>query len=234
MPLDLTTEQRALLNSDNIKARVLSTWYMDHGTYRYCDDHEDITLGADTWIGASALAACSEIKSGTNMAAEPVTLTLDGTRMYQAGFGDPAAFFRLILELPLPNRRVDIDLALGYADQGGYLFKLPMFAGKINGVKLEDPQANMETGEPQQSKLTIQLDALSIRYGWTTHRVRAHMDQQEIDPDDMFFSFVHENQRNETTLYWGKKAPTRTANTIRQDNINTMIGLMYGVGRFQK
>lgn len=219
MALDLTPGQRALMNSDNIKARVLTTWYMDHGTYRYCDDHSDITLGANTWIGASALAACSEIKSGQNMSAEPVTITIDGTRMYQAGFGDPAAFFRLILELPLPNRRVKVELALGYADQEGWVFALPMFSGKINNVKLEDPQAKPEETAPQQSKLIITLDALSIRYGWATYRVRTHQDQLDIDPTDMFFSFVHENQRNESTLYWGKKAPTGSVQRVVTGNL---------------
>lgn len=230
MALNLTTAQRAMMRESRLKVRVLSTWYMDDGTYRYCDDIEDITIGGTTWIGAAALAAVSEIKSSTgNMSAEPVVLTIDGTRMYQAGFSDPAGFFNVILSLPLSNRRVDLMLAVGRADDPGYSLVLPLFAGKINNAKLVDPRMPAPTEQASarpESNLQITLDSLAARYSWSTMRTRTHEDQLEIDPTDMFFSYVHMNMKNEQTLYWGKKAPTGSQRFSSYDA--SMIYLMTG------
>lgn len=215
MALSLTSDQRALLESANVKARMLTTWYMDEGTYRFCDDISDLTIDGTTWIGANALASCSDIRSANSgMSAEPVTLIFDGTRMFAGGFEDPAAFFNAILEVELSNRRVDIELALGHAEAEAYILKLPLFSGKINNVKLVDKNYegldNPESAEQPQPNLEVVLDSLAARYSWSTMRLRTHEDQLEIDPTDKFFEFVHVNIRNEPVLYWGKKAPPGT------------------------
>lgn len=207
MAKNFTTAQRALLRSPNLRARLLTTWHMDDGDYYFCDNAEDITYEGTTWIGASALASVSEIKSGANGSSEPIKVIIDGTRLYQAGFTDPAAFFRDILELPLSNRLVDFELILGYHDSEEWGLKLPLFAGKINHPKLIEPAISLEAKEPGQPKLEIMIDSISIKYGWVSSRVRSHQDQLEIDPTDKFFSFTHNNLRNEQKLYWGKKAP---------------------------
>lgn len=208
MALNLTSDQRTLLRSGNIKVRLLTTWYMDGGTYRFCEDVDDITIGADTWIGAAAVASASEFKgSATGMAAEPVKLIIDGTRMLQMGFTDPAAFFRTILSEPLSNRLVDLELAVGYADSDAYILVVPLHAGKINSARLVDPSTPLDAEEPAQPNLEVVLDSLAMRYAWVTNRVRSHQDQLEIDPTDNFFSHTHNNVRNEQLLYWGKKRP---------------------------
>ena len=208
MALTLTTDERALLRSPNLKVRLLTTWFMDDGTVRFCEDIDDITIGGNTWIGASALASATEIKSGASgMAAEPVKIIVDGTRLLQAGFTDPAGFFRLILDEPLSNRLVDLDLAVGYSDSPTYLLQLPLFAGKINNARLVDPPTRLGAQEEAQPDLEITLDSLAMRYSWVTGRVRSHQDQLEIDPTDNFFSHTHNNIRNEQLLYWGKKSP---------------------------
>lgn len=228
MAQDLTTEQRALLRKPNLKARLLTTWYMDSGIVRFCDDVEDIVYGGYTWIGASALASVSEIKaSNGGTAAEPVKIIVDGTRMYQAGFDDPAGFFRLILEEQLHNRKVDLDLAIAEHDSNTWGLVLPLYAGKINHAKIVDPDVRINSGENPQPNLEIVVDSLFVKLTWITQRVRSHQDQLEIDPTDMFFSFVHNNVRNEQLLYWGKKPPAGTT-TSRQAAILTLARFVTG------
>lgn len=220
MARTLNDDQRALLRAPNIKARLLTTWWMDDGTYRFTDDVNDIVFGSDTWIGASAIASAADIKSASaGWAAESVTLTIDGTRLGQSGFTDPAAFFREILTIPLANRRVDIDLGLAYEDSQVITLVCPLYAGKINNAKVTDPRMDFGPGSSSSrpaSKLEIQLDSLAARYNWVVGRTRSHNDQLNIDPTDYFFSFVQENVLNEATLYWGKKAPdgVAPANTV--------------------
>jgi hypothetical protein len=209
MARNFSSDQQALLRSDALSIRLLTTWTMDGGTYYYCDDVRDLTYGGNTYIGANALASATDIKSAANsFAAESVTITIDGTRLFEAGVTDPGIFFQSILSLPLANRRVDIALGImGPADENPVLV-IPMYAGKINNAKIIDPARNIaDVGNPQQSKLEIVLDSLAARYKWIVGRTRTHEDQLEIDPTDQFFAFVHANLQNESTLYWGKKAP---------------------------
>lgn len=214
MAKNLTGPQRTLLRAPELKARLLSTWYMDDGTYRYCDDPYDMVyfdgVSDITWIGASALASATDIRmSGTGFAAEPVTITIDGTRMSQIGFSDPAAFFQLILQLPLTNRRVDLAYGLSYPDSEKIGMIMPVYAGKINAPRLLDPRLNdLGSADSQpQTKLEITLDSLALRYQWATGRTRSHEDQLEIDSTDMFFSYVQNSLRKQATLYWGKATP---------------------------
>lgn len=210
MARTFTTEQRALLRAPELKVRLLTTWWMDAGEYRFCDDVQDIMWDGETYIGANALAAATDVKSASNgWAAESVTVTIDGTRLSQAGMSDPAAFFQTILALPLANRRVDISVGLMTPADENPVMVIPIYAGKINNPKLIDPAKTFGAadGSTTQTKLEITLDSLAARYQWITGRTRSHEDQLEIDPTDMFFSFVQDNVRSESTLYWGKKAP---------------------------
>jgi len=210
MALTLTSDQRTLLRSSNLKLRLLSTWYMDSETARFCDDIDDLTINGNTWIGANALASATEIKSGNSgMAAEPVKLIIDGTRLLASGFTDPAGFFRAILDEPLSNRLVDLDIAVGYSDAEAYILQLPLFAGKINNARLVDSATQLGSQEESQPKLEMTLDSLAMRYSWITGRIRSHQDQLEIDPTDNFFSHTHNNIRNEQLLFWGKKTGVR-------------------------
>lgn len=217
MPRILDDTQRALLRADNVAARALVTFHMDDGDHRYCDDINDVQdPDGNIYVGASALASASDIKSGTGFSAEQVTLTIDGTRLHAAGFTDPAALFRMILELPLHNRRVDIAYGLSYIDSQQIQLVLPAYAGKINFVKVVAPQVGFESlPESQeqlpQQNLQITLDSLAIRYTWITGRTRSNADQQEIFPGDTFFQYVGDAVLNESTLYWGKKNPAIAA-----------------------
>jgi hypothetical protein len=135
---------------------------------------------------------------------------IDGTRMLQTGFTDPASFFRDLIAEPWTNRRIKFEYGYSYPDEALIQLKLPLHGGKVNYIKLIDPATPMgrKSGEPSpQSKLEIVIDSLAIRYQWATGRTRSHEDQLEIDPTDMFFSYVDDNIPLERNLYWGKEDP---------------------------
>ena len=204
-----TDPQKALLRSSNIKARILTDWYLDDGTHHFCDDVEDLTDGTTTWIGASCLGAVGDIKSSSPFAAEGMSLQVDGTRLNTIGFTDPGQLFRDILTLKLHQRRVDFWLGLSYPDEQNVTLKVPIYAGKINNAKVVYPKVDFTPegiGSPSAGILTITFDSLAARYGRVTGRTRSHADQQDIDPTDKFFEFcVYSDQ--DRTLFWGKSNP---------------------------
>ncbi len=234
MARDLSSDQRTLIRSHRIRERILITFYMDEGTYRFCDDAEDMSDGTYTYIGASALAKATDIRSGSGFSAEGMTLTVDGTRLSQSGFTDPASFFRTILTYNLANRRVDFSLGLSYPDQQLIQLVLPIYAGKINYLRLVDQKIGFKPSasqDPLISNLEIYIDSLSMRYQWATGRVRTHQDQLLTDPTDMFFSFVQNNLKNEQTLYWGKDNPQKpitAANVIKNATYAVTVPYKFG------
>jgi hypothetical protein len=208
----LTTPQRAMIRLASLKVRVLSTWYLDTGTYRFCDDCVDLSDGTYTYIGANALTSALEIKSSPDLAAEPITLTIDGNRMTQAGIKDPAYVLRDMLTYLIHQRRV--DFAFGFMAPTSEVIQLviPAAATKINNPRLVDPQIEASAKEPAQPQLIITLDSLAARYNRATWRTRSHADQHEIDPTDNFFSFTADAANTERSLYWGRKSASSGSN----------------------
>lgn len=206
----LTAPQKALLRLPALKVRVLTTWYLDEGTYRFCDDIYDLTDGVDTWIGANALSNNLEVQSGRDLAAEPITLTIDGNRMTQAGIKDPAYVLRDMLTYLHHQRRVDFAFGFAEVDSEEIGLVIPAAAVKINNARLVDVQLDALQRDLVVPQLIITLDSLAARYNRTTNRTRSHNDQLEINPADMFFSFVADAAVTEKSLYWGRKAPRGT------------------------
>lgn len=206
-----TAEQQALLAKDKLRAHLLVAFFLDEGTYRFCDDVLDLSDGTNTWIGASALVSGIEFTSGSGLAAEPITLVCDGNRMAQAGIDDPAAVLRDILGYLHRQRRVDTFLGLGDINSEEVNIVIPLAAMKINYAQLVDEKVDLLSGEETVSKLNIVLDSLASRYSKATFRTRSHEDQLEIDPTDNFFSFTQNASMTESTLYWGKASPNGLA-----------------------
>lgn len=202
-----TPEQKALLRSDAIQANLLATFYLDEGTYYFCDDVFDLNDGTNTYIGANALADGVDVQSGTGLSAESVTLRCDGQRMEQAGIADPARVLRDMLQYLHQQRRVDLKLGLRYVTDRNVNIVLPTYAGKINNCRLVDPAVDEDASDAVPGYLDIELDALAARYSRATFRTRSHEDQLEIDSTDMFFSFVQNAANAESTMYWGKDSP---------------------------
>jgi hypothetical protein len=213
MARTLTTDQRNLLRSDSIQMRVLFTVYLDGGTYRYCDDVVDVVDsvsagGPYTFIGASALAEISEFKSGSNLAAESITITVDGNKIPAGAGVDPAAVLREIQSALYTQRRTKIQLGLSYPGQP-IILVMPVHSGKINHTQLTEPGHDLTSDEerPPQARLEIVIDSLALRYSRKTNRTRSHADQLELDATDDFFKFTVDAVLSERSLYWGKKDP---------------------------
>lgn len=208
----LTAPQKALLRSD-CQARLLATFFLDEGTYRFCDDAVNVSDGTNTWVGASALSSNVEVRSGKDLAAEPVTLVCDGNRMAQFGIQDPARVLRDMMGYLAQQRRIDWALGIGYPDSETLSLVIPIYAGKINNYRMIDDEVSLDNQDEVSSKLEIVIDALAARYDRATYRTRSHDDQQEIAPGDNFYSFTADAAISDSTLYWGKDAPYGAVST---------------------
>lgn len=213
----LTNDQKALLRSADLQMNVLMTFYLDEGTYYFCDEQGyDLKLGGQTYIGANALTEAAEIRASQDLQAESVTLVLDGNRMEQYGIADPAKVLKEILGYLYQQRRVDYYLGFRYSYSQDINLAVPTYAGKINSVRLIDN----EIGGPGDgsarttTSLEIVLDSLASRYRKASNRTRSHEDQMEIDPTDMFYSHTVGIVENEKNVFWGKFSPLGVATNI--------------------
>src|SRR5882724_8805404 len=206
-----TLPEQLLLRSPDLQVNVLATFYLDAGTYRFCDEQAgfDLTDGTNTYLGANALMETVEIRNTTALQAEQVTLLLDGSRMQQAGVADPARVLSDILGYIYQQRRIDWAFAFRYSYSNQINMIIPAYAGKINSARLIDRQIAFPEGDGPRtsSSLEIVLDSLAARYNRASNRLRAHNDQLELDPTDNFYSHTVDVVQNERTLYWGKGAP---------------------------
>lgn len=212
MARGFTSSERVLLKSPDLAVNLLVDFFLDSGTYHFCDELTgfDLTDLTTTWIGANTFADAVEIRTTAAMQAEQVTLTLDGNRLTQAGVSDPARVLSDILGYLYQQRRVNFSFGFRYNYSSYINMVVPVYAGKINTVRLidkamtfPDTQGNFRV----VPTLEIVLDALAARYNRATYRQRSHNDQQEIDSTDMFYSFTLDVAMNERVVYWGKAAP---------------------------
>lgn len=235
MARSLTTPQKELLRSPDLQMNSLFTFYLDEGTYRFCDDTTgfDLTDGVNTYIGANALSEGVEIRSSQDLQAESVTLLLDGNRMTQAGIADPARVLRDILGYLYQQRRVDCALGFRYSYSQNLNLITPVYAGKINSARLIDREISgpEEGGGNTSTYLEIVLDSLAMRYRKAAHRTRSHEDQKEIDPTDEFYSYTVNIAVNERSVFWGRNAPvginanTGAANPYTNGNLPYWYGI---------
>lgn len=205
-----TAPQKALLRSADCHVNALATFYLDAGTYRFCDDQAgyDLSDGVNTYIGANALSESVEIRSAQDLAAEQVTMLLDGNRMAQYGIQDPARVLSDILGYLYQQRRVDWAFGFRYSYSKDINLIIPAYAGKINSSRLIDREMTFDDkGSRTVTYLEIVLDSLAARYDRATNRIRAHQDQLELDPTDNFYSFTLDVVANDRTVYWGKDSP---------------------------
>jgi hypothetical protein len=204
-----TTDQRNLLKSPHLRCVVLMTFYLDSGTYRFCDDVEDMYNGVHTYIGASSIADVSEVRSGPDLAAEGMTITIDGNKFTQAGIADPGAILRQMLDELYSQRRVDFAFGFAYTYSQEVNLTIPAYAGKINSCRLIDDDVDISAdARPTEAKLEVILDSLASRYGRATFRTRSDADQREIDVNDAFFSFTEDALNTDKSIYWGKQGPS--------------------------
>lgn len=225
-----TAPELALLKSPDLKVNVLATFYLDEGTYRFCDENSgfDLSDGVNVYTGANALMGAVDIHSGTGLAAEPVTIILDGNRMAQAGVADPAKVLHDILGYLYQQRRVDWAFGFRYSNSQTITMTMPAFAGKINSARLIDKEIAFpdDDGPRTTTTLEIVLDSLAARYNRATNRLRSQNDQQEIDPTDQFFSFTVDVALTEQTVLWGRGSPMSGSSGVSSGTIGG-VGLAY-------
>jgi hypothetical protein len=228
------TTEKALLRSPDLAVNLLATFHLDEGVFRFCDELTgfDLSDGTNTYIGANAFAEAIEIRMTSDMQAESVTIVLDGNRMTQAGVADPARVLSDILGYLYQQRRVDFAFGFRYSYSSSINMVVPAYAGKINSARLIDESVDYSDSSDfrTSSKLEIVLDSLAARYNRSTNRLRAHNDQQEIDPTDMFYSFTVDVAMNERSIYWGKAAPFATGRFPGGNPFGSGIGLGPGRG----
>lgn len=210
----LTTEQKELIRSSGFRANLLVTLRLDEGWVRLCDSVDDITVDTTTWIGASVLLSSTEIRATSPLAAESVTVELDGNRLYEAGVSDPGFIMNSFLATNYTQRRVDMLYAISAMDSPTVSLLFRAYTGKINYARLVHSQVDEDTVEGAYAKLEIVMDSLAARYRRATHRTRSAEDQEEIYPGDKFYNMVTAAANSEQTLYWGKKAPNGTNTNI--------------------
>jgi hypothetical protein len=236
MARTLTTPQRDLLRSADLQMNALLTFYLDEGTYRFCDESTgfDLTDGTNTWIGASVLGDAAEVRSSQDLQAEQTTLVLDGMRMTQYGVDDPAKVMRDILTYLYQQRRVDYHLGFRYSYSSTLNLIIPVFAGKINSARLVDKEIGgpEEGGGTTYSQLEIVLDSLAMRYSRATHRTRSHEDQLDIDPTDRFYSFTVNIAVNEKSIFWGKAAPLGVSSNAGGSNAGYSNAYQFNMPNF--
>lgn len=204
----LTDDQIALLKEQGIRVNLLSTWYLDEGTYNFCDHVDDLTDGTTTWTGASALFSATEITGDSSLAAEGCQIVIDGNRIYDASGTDPAFIFNGFMEMNYQQRRVDLAYSFAPMNLSEIQLVVQIYAGKINYAVLTNSDFNgLQPSGGVNDILTIYLDSLAARYQTATGRTRSNDDQLEIDPDDQFFAYVGQLVQNEFNMFWGKAVP---------------------------
>lgn len=200
------------LNASGLKATILCELYIPSGNVYLCDDVDDLTATVNSitnvYIGASVLFGAMTISSSSPLAAEPVTIILDGAKLHQAGLPSALDFYNQLLEEDYQQKRVNFYLAIQNADTLEIVSIWNLYAGKINSIRQVDEAVSILGDKPVQSNLEVILDSLAARYNRTIGRVRTHEDQLEIDPTDKFYSYVSAASKNERNIYWGKAAPT--------------------------
>lgn len=218
MARSFTSDQLALLEGGQLKARLLVTIILDSGTYYFCDDVYDLSDGTITYIGASALISATDITSGNALSSEGCTLVIDGTRLTQTGFTDPAGLFRSILGEKYQGRRVNLALGLAPIDSQNITLIVPLYAGMVNNIKIVEDAIDFLNGsssgtdpasvQPSQPQMIITLDSIARRYQRATFRTRSHNDHLQLwGGTDLFYSFVDSVVQNEKILYWGGRPP---------------------------
>lgn len=202
-----TAPQTALLQAPALNANMLATFFLDSGTYYFCDDVINLSDGTNTYIGANALTDSVEITSGSGLSAESITMTLDGARMTQYGIADPASVLSSILGTLYTQRRVNINLGLRYPQDQLVDIVIPLYSGLINYARLIDKETTYDASAEVSAQLEIVIDSIAVRYSRTSNRVRSDSDQREVNSADGFYSFTSDAVQNEQTLYWGMATP---------------------------
>lgn len=208
MAIPLTADQRAALRGHAISVRTLIDIYLDSGRYSFWDGGETLTYDGADYLDASAFGSVSAISSGSDLGAEGIELTLNGTKLLEASGdpSDPAAILGTIEDEIYQLRRVEVRFAFFSAETGALLLVVRRYAGLIDQARQEEVMS--EGGVA--ALLVLAVESIVRRYGRRGGRTRSHEDQQEIWAGDTFFKFTASATAKTGSLFWGRKPPGST------------------------
>lgn len=184
-----TVDQRnRIRGAQQLEARLLARIFLPGGTQYLTNDIDAVTVGGQVYSGAGGLESVSAVRSTNSLAAEQVTVVFDATRWRAAGAGDPAAILATLDASGFKGRRVELDL--GLFDAAGHIVSVRLFAGRIDGLRLEDDAIDPTGDDAGRSSLIITLESVFIRYGLRQPRIRGHEDQRSMWSADDFYRLL--------------------------------------------
>lgn len=206
MALALTADQITYLRSNGVAIRTLVDLYLDSGRISVWDGDEQWTFDGTTYAAVADLVSIDAIRMGTDLGAEGVQITVNGTKLQEASPDplDPGAIFGTVTTENYQQRRMEIRYAFFNAETGALIFLKRRFAGLIETMRQVE---SIDDDGRAQSLLVVSCESIVRRYGKRIGRTRSHEDQQEIWPGDTFFKFTADSVSSQGAIYWGRNAP---------------------------
>lgn len=172
---DSTTQ--ALLEAGNVQFRYLaklelsSTWYLGNHT-----PGEYISWDSQNWLGIGQLAQIGDFRTASGLAADQLTLTVDGSLLTETleDYDGETSALRDALREDMVNRRFELWELYENPDTGVATRAVKQFAGPIENKSLD-----LKTG-----KVTIKVRSNRQALGWATGRTRSDADQQRVKSGD--------------------------------------------------
>ena len=214
MPIVLTSDQRAALQSGEIAVRTLIDFYFDSGRYSFWDGAEHLDFDGTTYLVCGDFGEISAIKLGQDLGAEGIEIKLNGTKLLEGSPSafDPGALFGTIEAENYQNKPVVISLAFFHARTFEYIMTVPRFDGLVDQIK-QTEQENEAEGR-FEAVMIIHAESLARRYAQRGGRTRSMADQREIWPDDTFFDMTPQVVSQRGNILWGRKAPGPTSTVL--------------------
>lgn len=192
-----------MLRRQRLAIRCLIDFHFDSGRYSFWDGPEGhAEFDGTTYINAGDFGEISGISMGADLGAEGMEIKLNGTRLQEAGAGDPALLFGTFENETYQLRRCDIRFLFLDCDTGAVAFLMKRYAGIIDQARQVE-EIDTATGAAN-AMLVISLESIARRYGTRLGRTRSNDDQQEIWPGDDFFKYTAQSVAKGNSVPWGR------------------------------
>lgn len=196
MPRDVTSDMIAALSANLIRpALFVSCAFKNEVVYAW-SGIGSITWNSHTWLGVGSLGSISSIEETVAVEAKGVTIALSGCNpgLLSDVLGD--------YQVGLP-----VMVYIGVFDPSGTLVTSPIlsFAGRM-----DKPTVTISG-----SSATIQINCENrlVDMNSSVERRYTDVDQQQLYPGDLGFSFV--NSIQQVTIYWGTLPSSGGSSTIQ-------------------
>ena len=184
---------------------VLCEMKFSSGTVNLWNGIGDLSWDSKTWNGAGQLASISALPEGSDVAAEGLTLSLDGI---------PTTFIQQVLTEC--RQGYPVKLWLGFLDSTGAVIADPYqsFAGRMDVPTIQEGADTCKVSITAESRMIDLKRARERRY--------THEDQQIDYPGDTGFENVAALQN--VSIVWGKGGGSVGQSTYGQRHIDQVTG----------